>query len=296
MAADTSWRAGRFDTAAGPKQLLFGRMYEDVEIERSAFPRASRVCSIASAGCTAIRLSQDHEVTAVDINPVQLAYAQRRAEGAPMEAGSAERIMQLGRKAFPLLGWTCGKLEAFLALEETHEQVAFWHKHLDTWRFRQAFDAATSRAMLQFTYAVSFLDMMPSHCGRVLRNRMERCWSLHPNRMNPYARSLLLDDPGPEPSRERAATIHFACADAASYLENCTAGSFDAFTLSNILDGATTRYRHDLFAAVKRAASKDAVLVLRSFVEPNVLSPTNYAAHDRSMLWGVTEITRVSAL
>jgi S-adenosylmethionine:diacylglycerol 3-amino-3-carboxypropyl transferase len=296
MATDTAWRAGRFDTGGGPKQILFGRMYEDVEIERSAFPRGSRVFSIASAGCTAIRLSAEHEVTAVDINPVQLAYAQRRAAGAPMETGSAERVMDLGRCSFPLLGWTRGTIDTFLALNGIPEQVAFWRVHLDTWRFRQSFDAATSRTILRLTYAEKFLDITPPKMGRVLRSRMERCWSRHPNRTNLYARSLLRGDPGPDAGLEGAETIRFACADAALYLETCLAGSFDAFTVSNILDGATAQYRHRLFAALKYAAARNAVVVMRSFAEPDLLSPTNYAAVDRSMLWGITEVTEVGAL
>lgn len=295
MFTDTSWRAGRFDTSAGVKQILFGRMYEDVEIERSAFPRGSRVFCIASAGCTAIRLSTEHEVTAVDINPVQLAYAQRRAAGAPMETGSAEHMMDLGRRTFPFLGWTRGKLEKFLALSDAHEQAAFWHRYLDTWRFRRSFDAGTSRAMLRLIYGPSFLDVMPPRIGATLRRRMERCWLLHPNLTNPYAR-LLLFGVGPETNLAGTATIRFACDDAASYLENCAAGSFDAFTVSNILDGATERYRHRLIAALKHAAARDATLVIRSFAEPDMLSPTNCAALDRSILWGVTEITEVSAL
>jgi S-adenosylmethionine:diacylglycerol 3-amino-3-carboxypropyl transferase len=300
ISTDTSWRAGRFDASAGPKQVLFGRMYEDFEIERSAFPAGSRVFAIASAGCTAIRLSEDHEVTAVDINPIQLAYAQRRALGAPVETGSAERMMQSGRRGFPLIGWTHKTLDTFFSLEDTDQQTMFWQKNLDTWRFRLAFDAATSRAVLRLTYAPNLLAMMPKHIGPVLRARMERCWSLHPNATNPYARSLFLDEADvdlvADSSLAHASKVHFACADAVSYLEGCAAGSFDAFTISNILDGATAVYCHRLFAALKRAASQNAVVVIRSFAESDAPSPTNYAARDRSILWGIVAVTEVAAL
>lgn len=300
METDTSWRRGRFGSAAGSGQVLFGRMYEDVEIERSAFRPGCRVFSIASAGCTAIRLSADHEVTAVDINPVQLAYAQRRTVSAPMEIGSAERLMQTGRRAFPLLGWRRSVLAEFLELEDVREQMSFWRRYLDTWRFRAAFDAAMSHAALRLTYAAGFLSGMPAKIGPVLRARMERCWALHPNRSNPYAKTLLLGDVVPElepsPDIQRASAIRFACADAASYLEGCAAGSFDAFTLSNILDGATEKYRLRLFAAIKYAATKDAVVVIRSFAEPESKSPTNFAALDRAMLWGVVEVVEANAL
>ncbi|HEU5457189.1 MAG TPA: DUF3419 family protein, partial [Terracidiphilus sp.] len=278
---------------------LFGRMYEDVEIECRAFPPGSRVFSIASAGCTALRLCADHEVTAVDVNPVQLAYAQRRAAGAPAETGSAERIMQLGRDMFPLLGWSRSALLTFLALEDVREQAAFWHRHLNTRRFRTFFDCAMSRTLLGMTYASGFLDGMPRKIGPAFRQRMQRCWSLHPNRTNPYARLLLLGEaqteaetePSWSPDPRRAASIRFACADAATYLERCAPASFDAFTFSNIFDGATEAYRQRLRAAVQRAATSQAVVVMRSFAEPPEESPANLAAQDRAMLWGVTEVT-----
>ena len=65
---DTVWERGRFDARHRAKQVLFGRMYEDASIELGAFRPRSRVFCIASAGCTAIRLAQSHEVVAIDIN------------------------------------------------------------------------------------------------------------------------------------------------------------------------------------------------------------------------------------
>jgi len=50
-------------------------------------------------------------------------------------------------------GWSPSSLRAFLDLEEPAEQVAFWHRHLDTWRFRTAFDALFSVPALRSTYA-----------------------------------------------------------------------------------------------------------------------------------------------
>jgi hypothetical protein len=77
----TVWEHGRFDARRGTGKVLFGRMYEDTRIETGAFAKANRIFCIASAGCTAIALAAGHEVVAVDINAVQLAYAQRRFAG-----------------------------------------------------------------------------------------------------------------------------------------------------------------------------------------------------------------------
>ena len=75
------WERGRFDAADGPGKILFGRMYEDAAIELDAFARGGRILCIASAGCTAMALAPHYEVVAVDINPVQLRYAERRFAG-----------------------------------------------------------------------------------------------------------------------------------------------------------------------------------------------------------------------
>ena len=66
----------------------------------------------------------------------------------------------------------------------------------------------------------------------------------------------------------------------------CKGASFDAFTLSNILDGTDGAYQQRLVAAVKRAAAPGAMTVLRSFGNADANSPANPAADDRSMLWG----------
>jgi S-adenosylmethionine:diacylglycerol 3-amino-3-carboxypropyl transferase len=294
--ADTVWERGRFDARSGPGKVLFGRMYEDASIEQRAFPPGGRVLCIASAGCTALTLAPRHEVVAVDINPVQLAYAERRFAGEPAIRGVAERVMAFGRSFAPLGGWSPSRLRAFLDLDDPAEQMAYWRRHLDTRRFRAALDGLLSLTALRAVYASPFLDFLPARLGAVMRGRMERCFALHPNRGNPYARALLLGELSEMPIPAEAKDIRLVHADAAGYLEREPRASFDGFALSNILDGADAAYKARLIAAVKNAAAPDAVVVLRSFANPPAALPTNRAAEDRAMLWGVVDVSPASAL
>lgn len=293
---ETAWERGRLDMGRGPEILLFGRMYEDVSIELDAFRPGGRIFSIASAGCTAMRLSPRHEVVAVDINAVQLAYARRRFEGDRCARGAAERFMSFGRFLAPVVGWRASRVSAFLELYDPEAQMAFWRRHLDTRRFRAAFGTLLGKFVLRAIYAPMFLDCLPRRLGEVMRERMERCFARHPNSANPYARALLLGvmpDDSPPAEARRIRLVH---SDAAAYLEGQAAAGFDGFTLSNILDGATEAYRRRLFAAVRRAAAPGAVVVLRSFSEPLAGATGNHAERDRSIFWGVVDVREAAAL
>jgi hypothetical protein len=266
-------------------------MYEDADVELDAFARPGRIFCIASAGSTAFRLADRHDVVACDVNPVQLDYARRRAEGAPEKPGDVERAMEIARTFLPIVGWHESVLRAFLALSNLDEQVAFWTLRLDTRRFRAGFDATMSRALLRTVYAPRFLDVLPARLGPVLRARLARGFARHRNATNPYARTLLLGESADE-HRPRASAVRFVLGDAAGVLESSPPGSFDGFALSNILDGADRSYRARLACAVRRAAAPDAVVVVRSFAEPPVELVVNHAARDRSMLWGIVDIAQ----
>jgi len=284
--AVTVWERGRLDARVGPRQVLFGRMYEDASIELNAFRPGSRVFCIASAGCTAMQLAPAHEVVAVDINPVQLAYAERRLNGDRGFRGRAERVMDFARFFAPLAGWWPSRVRTFVALDDPAEQMEYWQRQLNTWRFRTALDGLFSVTALRSVYSSPLLEFLPRRLGAVMRARMERCFARHPNRSNPYARSLLLGELSPDPPPPEAKNIRLVHADAAGFLENEAPASFEGFTLSNILDGADDAYRQRLFAAIKRAAAPGATTVLRSFSDVDASSPANRAADDRAMLWG----------
>ena len=287
---NTAWEDGRLDARRGRRKLLFGCMHEDVEIERSVFARGWRIFCIASAGSTAMALSAEHEVVGVDINPVQIAYVERRLAGGPVERGSAERVLAFVRRFAPLAGWTKERLHKFLALEQPDEQIAYWRAHFDTHFFRAGFDLLFSATTLRAFYARSLIDSLPANFGAVMRQRMERCFGRHSNRRNPYARMLLLGEPVPDTPAMHANRIRLATADAADFLERQVAGSFNAFTLSNILDGTNAAYAERLFRAVRHAAASDALVVLRSFGEPGSTLTDNREADDRSMLWGTVGV------
>lgn len=286
---DTPWEAGRLDTPKGRQRLLFGQMHEDAEIERAAFGGKGRLFCIASAGNTALELAEQHEVVACDINPVQLAYAERRATGAPRMIGDAERAMNLARRFMPLIGWRQEIVRAFLECSDISEQMIFWREHLDTLRFRAGLEVLLSRTLLRAVYAPQFVSFLSPRFGTILRKRLERGFRTHANAANPYARALLLGEPG-EDRPPVVRKLQFVLGDAAAFLESCPARSFDGFALSNILDGTKPSYRSRLAHAVRRAATDDAVLVLRSFAEPSAELRSNHAQRDRAMLWGIVDI------
>jgi len=266
-------------------RVLFGQMYEDVELEMRAFEGCRRVFCIASAGCSAIALSGRHEVTAVDINADQLNYARSRAAGAPAGVGRAEHAMAAGRRLVRIAGWTPDRLEAFVNLSDCNEQLRVWRSQLARPLFRLLFDASIGGALSAVRLLTPLDSRLPArHFGLVMRTRLERGLARFENALNPYARRLFRGDRLER--GEAGHRIRFEHADAAAYLEACPSGSFDAFSLSNILDGATASYAQRLRAAVHSAASPEAIVILRSFGEPRTPQEGTAAAEDRAMIWG----------
>ena len=288
----TPWRHGFFKTQL--LQLSFGQTYEDSYIELQAFEPRSRVFCIAGAGYTARALAAaGHHVTAVDINPVQLNYAQSRAAGGPLRSGFAEHILAFGRGLVRLAGWSRGKVTDFMNLSYPAEQVEYWDRRLDTRAWRIAVDTLLAPRLLGICYASPFIESLPKDFGPRLRQRLRRTWATHSNRTNPYAASLLLGRPPIEPN-ESESQIQFVCADAADFLESCPSAVFDGFSLSNIGDGVSPDYLRRLRIAVDYAAVPHAIVVTRTFAEPAPNIGANWARLDRSLLWGVVEVSRIA--
>jgi S-adenosylmethionine:diacylglycerol 3-amino-3-carboxypropyl transferase len=231
----------------------------------------------------------------VDIDKRQFAYAKRRSEGEPGRNGTVERILALGRRLSALAGWSRSKLTEFLNLSDYAQQIEYWDRWLDTRLWRAAVDTLLSPRMLSLCYAGPFVRSLPPEFGRRIRWRLRRGWATHSNRSNPYAASLLSGTPLAEPGPP-AAPIEFICADAADFLESSRPAAFDAFALSNIGDGATPEYLSRLKRAINHAATANAVVVSRTFAEPNTETAASWAAMDRSMLWGAVEVRPVASL
>ncbi|WP_269855434.1 DUF3419 family protein [Streptomyces sp. RPT161] len=283
---ETPWSTGRILTAqSGGPRLLFGRMYEDPRIELRAFPAAARVLCIASAGDMAAALAHaGHDVTAVDINPRQLAYAADRVtHGAPARTGTAERLTSVGRRAAAVLpGWRPTELAAFLELNDPARQSAWWRTRLDGPGLRLLMGVALRPAgPLAALLRPGFRGVVPTRFDAVLRQRIAGTVARHPNADNPLLRLLLL---GRAPDPAPATGVRFMHTEVAEHLESVTPGSYDAVTLSNVLDGPGGSYARRLRAAVERAVRPGGLAVLRS------LRGSGRPTDDRCPLWGTVRL------
>jgi S-adenosylmethionine:diacylglycerol 3-amino-3-carboxypropyl transferase len=269
-------------------------MFEDCTLELEVLPPGGRSFCIASAGCTALALAARGDVvTAVDVNPAQVAYLRARLAGAPHAEGVVDRHLARARALGWLVGWSRGRREAFCDLADPTLQARLWREQLETARLRAATALVVSPLVLRRAYAREFVRALPRRFAAVLRHRLERGFARHPNRDNPYARLLLLGAP-PQIGARDGESVAVVCADAADYLERSSPESFDGFSLSNVLDGADSAYRSRLLRAVERAAAPGAAVVLRSIAEPTRTDDEQWAERDRSLIWGSVRIEHFS--
>ncbi|MEU5536507.1 hypothetical protein [Streptomyces sp. NPDC020362] len=296
----TPWARGRLlgGVGGGPR-LLFGRMYEDWGVELAVFPPpGARVLCIASAGDTAAALdAAGYEVTAVDVNPVQLAYARDRLAGGATRTGTAETVMRLGRDAAARLlpAWRQPELHGFVTLDDPAEQARRWREELDTPGLRRLMRLALRPGgALAVALRPSFAGVVPARFDEVLRGRLERTVSRHPNACNPWLWRLLAGAEPPGTPAPRASGVRLVHGDVVHVLEQAPCGGYDAVTLSNVLDGPGPDFARRLRAAVRHAVRPGGVVVLRSAREPGPGGP-GWAAEDRSALWGVVRVVRLGS-
>ncbi|WAL75915.1 DUF3419 family protein [Kitasatospora sp. YST-16] len=302
-AAGTPWRTGRLLAGpAGRPRVLFGRMYEDPAVELAAFPPpGARVLCIASAGDTAAALAAaGYEVTAIDLNPVQLAYARTRLEGgAPAATGTAERLTGLGRTAAAALlpGWRPAAVADFLRLDDPEEQRRRWSAEFDGPGLRLLAAAALRPAgALATVLRPGFRCVLPRGFDEVLLHRIARTVARHPNAANDWAWRLLLgrERPGAAEAVAGPGRVRLVQGEVVEHLERCAAGSYDAVTLSNVVDGPGPHFARRLRAAVEHAVRPGGTTVVRSLREPGP-GGAGRAAEDRSMIWGVVRVVRTGA-
>lgn len=288
------WSGGRLRGEKAAR-LLFGVMYEDVAIEEEVLSPCARIFAIGSSGDTALHLAGVHRrVTAVDVNSAQVAYLQERLEGAPRRRGAADQLLDVARRLAPLAGWTRGRVERFLQLTDVAAQRRVFDRLLDTKRFRALMDVGLAPATLLRFYRPEFVGFLPAAFGSVLRERLRRGISTHPNDENPYARLLLVGDP--PVMNPPVGTVDVRLAEAAGFLEEQRPGTYDGFALSNVLDGTDERFQLRLAAAIARAGTPDAPVVLRTLGEPVDDAAASWAARDRSMIWGGIIATTAAGL
>lgn len=258
---ETAGTTGRLGSSSGPHRLL---SVACTRTRRSSVRHSEgkgRVFCIASAGATALRLADRHEVVACDINPIQLAYAERRARGAAVEIGDAERVMNFARAFMPLVGWQPRVVRAFLALSDVTEQMP------------SGASISTRGASGLRRRDVAF-DSPRRVCASIRLRPCQKIWCgvtetaatrprANPNATSPYASALLLGENSND-SISPETHIRFVLGDAASCLESCPPRFFDGFALSYILDGAEPLYCERLSRAVRHAGRQDAVVVWRS--------------------------------
>lgn len=281
--------------------LFFGMMYEDAGVELAEMVGRRRVLAVASAGCTAFALAAaGHEVTAVDVSPAQVEYVRHRLAGGRPRPGKAEQWLARGRAVVEALVWRRGEAARFTAMANPEAQREFWCRRVVPPAVRGLLGLALSAPLLTALYGRRRASAVPRPFAASVLSRLERGLARHPNRDNPYLRRLLLGElPPPLTAAERAAIaprLRVRRADAAAYLEAAAPGSFDAFALSNLLDGAPRSDARRLWRAVARAAAPGAVAVLRSFAEPRGRDEERRAANDRSLLWGRVTVVHFGAV
>ena len=203
--------------------------------------------------------------------------------------------MAFGARLRAARGLAARRVRAFLDLDDPAAQIAFWRGHLDTWRFR----AALRRAALGRRPARRLRGPLPRLPARRLRRGDARgAWSAvsraTPTATNPYARALLLGERPDCAAAPEATGIRLVHADAAA----SSRAARRQLRRLHALEHPRRRHATPTGGACcggearRRAGRGRGPAQLRRAARA---SPTNRAADDRSMLWGIVDVRPAAA-
>lgn len=290
---------GRGRASANPRQrLLHGWDWQDARIELDELAPGSRVLVPAGAGERVAALAAaGHAVVAISANREQLDYARRRAAGGAFEAGTAERLLDLGRGLVRAASrdWSRRRMLQFLREDDPIRAAQHWKERLDNRTLASVLRAALAPAgsgsarMLR-----DFSTALPNHFDEAVRGRIARALRKHAPRDNPFAWRLLLGE------ELRGHTVPVAPEHAVTWvaepllehLESARPGSYDAISLSNASDGAEERWMRDLRKAAVRAVAAGGPVIARSLATTMDDEAAKRARRDRAMLWGSIVVQR----
>lgn len=299
--SETPWSKGNLGRGRHPR-ILFGVSYEDERIELEEFGNPDRICVIAASGETAAACAAaGHEVTAVDINPVQLDYAQARLASGRSRLGTAEQGMRVARSALgPIVpGWRWSRLGPVLAEADGEQAVDYWRRALNTGAFRRLLALGLRpTSLIVRTLQPEFARFLPRQFDQIILQRMEQGLARHGMAQNRYAWRMLAGREMPgwtlpleHENPDAGGSVSWLQADVLDHLESVPAGHYGGVSLSNVLDGASFAYGRRLRQAASRAVRPGGAVVLRSFAPPGSAGPGR-AADDAAMLWGSISTTR----
>lgn len=295
-----SRRKGR--SSANPRQrVLHGWDWSDPSIELDELAPESRVLVSGGAGEMIAALAHaGHSVTAIGSNRNQLEYARRRIAGGGFEPGAAERLIDLGRGMIRAASpaWSRRRMRQFLLESDPLKAAQAWNDRLDNRTLASILKTMLGPAgTLSALVLRDFSTPIPPHFDEAIRGRIGRALRKHAPRDNPYAWRLLLgeDLPGYHPPRVEPDAITWIDAPLLDHLELVEPGSYDAITLSNVIDGADERWVRDLRKAAVRAVVPGGPVIARSFATTIDDEAAKRARRDRAMLWGSIVVQRSDA-
>lgn len=279
-------------------RLLYGWDIEDEQIELALLPPSSRVLAAAGAGELVAHLAAaGHEVVAVTANREQLEYARRRSAGGPFEAGSAERVLDAGRRLIRAASpaWQRRRVRSLLTNASPQRVQQQWRQRFDNRTFRSVLHATMAPAgMLAAAIQRDFSTVLPAHFTDTVRARLDARLGIHPSPGNRFAWRLLAgeDPPGYAPPVAPDGAIDFVLSDALSHLEAAAPASFDAVTLSNVADGTRADLVERLGRAARHAVVPGGPIIVRSFAPTADARASALADDDRSLVWGGIHVQR----